>query len=406
MTRPQEQPLGSWRSRNVIALGVISLLTDVASDAAIPLLPAFILTLGGGAMVIGWIEGVAEAVSSVLKLLFGRWSDRIGKSRPFVISGYALSSVAKPLLALALAPWHVLAVRITDRVGKGLRTSPRDALIAASVRPEERGAAFGLHKSMDHAGAVIGPLCAAALLLWVTDDLRIVFWLTAIPGLLVIVAALVGVREVPRPAVQDKASGPADHGLARFLVPLGLFTLAKASEVFLILKLMGESVGESLQLAAFPLVWVGLHVVKMACSVPGGKIADRWGKRRVIAFGWLLFACTFACLAFAQERWVIAVLLGLYAVYGGLTEAAEKALVADIVPRNKQGAAFGWYHLTLGLLALAASALFGTLWQLVSAQVAFLTSAGFAVAALAMLFILGMPQKPGEVMKTQEGGLL
>ena len=174
----------------MIALGVISLLTDVASDAALPLLPAFILTLGGGAMVLGWIEGVAEAVSSVLKLAFGRWSDRIGKSRPFVVSGYALSSVAKPLLALALAPWHVLAVRISDRVGKGLRTSPRDALIAASVRPEERGAAFGLHKSMDHAGAVIGPLCAAALLLWVTDDLRVVFWLTAIPGLLVIVAGM------------------------------------------------------------------------------------------------------------------------------------------------------------------------------------------------------------------------
>lgn len=375
----------------MIALGVISLLTDVASDAALPLLPAFILTLGGGAMVLGWIEGVAEAVSSVLKLVCGRWSDRLGKSRPFVVSGYALSSVAKPLLALALAPWHVLAVRITDRVGKGLRTSPRDALIAASVRPEQRGAAFGLHKAMDHAGAVIGPLCAAALLFWVTSDLRVVFWLTAIPGLLVIVAALVGVREVPRPPVEAKAPGPADHGLARFLVPLGLFTLAKASEVFLILKLMGESVGESLQLAAFPLVWVGLHVVKMACAVPGGKIADRWGKRRVIGAGWLLFAGTFAALAFAQDRWLIGALLGLYGVYSGLTEAAEKALVSEIVPRNKQGAAFGWYHLTLGLLALAASGVFGTLWQLVSAQAAFLTSAGLAVAALAVLFVLGRP---------------
>lgn len=391
MTQPESHPQGSWLSRNVIALGVISFLTDVASDAALPLLPAFILTLGGGAMVLGWIEGVAEAVSSVLKLAIGRWSDRIGKSRPYVVAGYALSSVAKPLLALALIPAHVLAVRITDRVGKGLRTSPRDALIAASVRPEQRGAAFGLHKSMDHAGAVVGPLLAAAFLLWISDDLRLLFWLTAIPGLLVIVAALVGVREVPRPPVQPKAAGPADHGLARFLVPLGLFTLAKASEVFLILKLMGESVGESLQLAAFPLVWVGLHIVKMLCSVPGGKLADRWGKRRVIGFGWLLFAGTFAALAFAQDRWVIGALLGLYGVYSGLTEAAEKALVADIVPRNKQGAAFGWYHLTLGLLALAASALFGTLWQLVSAQAAFLTSAGLALAALVVLFVLGRP---------------
>lgn len=308
-----------------------------------------------------------------------------------MVAGYATSSLAKPLLALALIPAHVLGVRVADRVGKGLRTSPRDALIAASVRPDQRGAAFGLHRAMDHAGAVIGPLCAAGFLLWISDDLRLLFWLTAIPGVLVIVAALFGVREVPRPPVEPKTPGPADHGLARFLVPLGLFTLAKASEVFLILKLMGESVGESLQLATFPLVWVGLHVVKMVCAVPGGKLADRWGKRRMIGVGWLLFAGVYAALAFTQDRIWIGALLGLYGVYSGLTEAAEKALVADVVPRNKQGAAFGWYHLTLGLLALAPSALFGTLWQVVSAQAAFLTSAGLAVAALAMLMTLGRP---------------
>lgn len=389
---PAVKPVaGSWLSRNVVALGLISLLTDIASDAVIPLLPVFLISLGGGAMLLGWIEGVAEAVSSVLKLLVGRWSDRVGKSRPFVVAGYAISSLAKPLLALVLIPAHVLGVRVADRVGKGLRTSPRDALIAASVRPDQRGAAFGLHRAMDHAGAVIGPLCAAGFLLWISDDLRLLFWLTAIPGVLVIIAALFGVREVPRPPVEPKTPGPADHGLARFLVPLGLFTLAKASEVFLILKLMGESVGESLQLATFPLVWVGLHVVKMVCAVPGGKLADRWGKRRMIGVGWLLFAGVYAALAFTQDRIWIGALLGLYGVYSGLTEAAEKALVADVVPRNRQGAAFGWYHLTLGLLALAASALFGTLWQVVSARAAFLTSAGLAVVALAMLMTLGRP---------------
>jgi len=387
---------GGWLSRNVIALGVISLLTDVASDAAMPLLPAFILTLGGGAMALGWIEGVAEAVSSVLKLLVGRWSDRIGKSRPFVVGGYALSSIAKPLLAVAMMPWHVLGVRIADRVGKGLRTSPRDALIAASVRPAERGAAFGLHRAMDHAGAVIGPLGAAAFLAWVSDDLRLLFMLTAIPGVLVILAACFCVREVPLPAKESKPEAPRDpsrdHGLLRFLVPLGLFTLAKASEVFLVLKLMGDNpLGGKFGLATFPLMWVGLHVVKMVCAVPGGKLADRWGKRRMIGIGWLLFAGVYVGLGFVQDPLWVGALLGLYGIYSGLTEAAEKALVADVVPRNKQAGAFGWYHLTLGLLALAASAIFGTLWELVNARTAFLTSAALAVAGLGVLLALGRP---------------
>lgn len=381
----------SWLSRNVIVLGFVSLLTDTASEMVIPLLPIYLtVTLGAGAFVLGWIEGAAEAIASVLKLLAGRWSDKIGKSRPFVIVGYALSSLARPLIALAMAPWHVLAVRCTDRVGKGLRTSPRDALISASVLPAQRGAAFGLHRAMDHAGAVIGPLVAAAFLIWVSEDLRLLFWLTAIPGLAVVIVAWFGVREAPR-IQETKAAEPVHHKglLLRFLVPLALFTLGRASDVFLLLKAAGDS-----ELYMFPLLWVGLHVVRMLASVPGGKLADRWGRRRTIAAGWLVFAVVFAALGFVEDRKAVYGLIALYGIYSGLTESAEKALVADIAPRRKQGTAFGWYHVVLGLLTMAASVLFGALWQFFSSRVAFLTSAGLAAAAVIALAVLARPGRP------------
>ena len=186
MNAPDNKPLRgrTWLNRNVIVLGMVSLLTDAASEMVIPLLPIFLTTMGAGALVLGWIEGLAEATASLLKLLSGRWADRLGRNRPFILAGYSISSVARPLFALATSPWHVLAVRLTDRTGKGLRTSPRDALIAASVRPEEHGAAFGFHRAMDHAGAVIGPLMAFAFLTFWSQDLQTLFWLTAVPGCL------------------------------------------------------------------------------------------------------------------------------------------------------------------------------------------------------------------------------
>lgn len=382
---------GSWLSRNVLMLGLISLLTDTASEAAIPLLPVFIVSLGAGAMALGWIEGIAEATSSVLKLVTGKVADRVGRNRPFVVGGYSLSSAAKPLIALATAPWHVLVVRVIDRVGKGFRSSPRDALIAASVAPQQRAAAFGLHRSMDHAGAVIGPLLAAAYLYWVgseVEDLRLLFWLTAVPGVLVILAAVFGVQELPKPPAAPKAAVAQSRGaLLRFLVPLGLFTLGNASDVFLLLKVAQGKV----DLVTFPLLWVGLHIVKMASSIPGGKLADRIGRRRVICLGWVLYAAIYAAFAFVEDQHTTWALLAVYGLYYGLTESPEKALIAEIAPRDKRGAAYGWYYLTLGLLALVASVMFGALWQYVSPQAAFLTSAGLALAAVAVFAALRPP---------------
>lgn len=390
----------TWLTRNVLVLGLVSLLTDASSEMVIPLLPVFLTTvLGASAMTLGWIEGLAEATASVLKLLAGRWSDRLGRRRPFLLAGYTLSAAARPLMALAGAPWHVLAVRMTDRTGKGLRSSPRDALLAASVAREHHASAFGFHRAMDHAGAVVGPLLATAALAWWHADLRTVFWLAAIPGVVCVVVLFLGVREAeapPAPAPTTTA-GSDKHdvlsearppgGLVRLLVPLGLFTLGNASDVFLLLK-AGES---RASLTTLPLLWVALHVVKSSSSIVGGQLADRFGRRRLVGAGWVVYALIYAGFAFAETQLAVWSLFVAYGLYYGLSEGAEKALVADLAPRAAWGGAFGAYHLTMGLLSLAASVLFGLLWDAYGSATAFLTSAALALAAVVCLAVMAPP---------------
>lgn len=380
-----------WLTRNVIGLGVVSLLTDASSEMIVPLLPAFVVTvLGGGALALGAIEGAAEAVASVLKLVSGRWADRVGRNRPFVLAGYGLSSLARPLVALAMAPWHVLLVRVLDRTGKGLRSSPRDALLAASVPKESRGAAFGFHRAMDHAGAVLGPLLALALLTWVTDDLRTIFWLALVPGVLAVLAILVGVREAGRPAAERGPSVPSaapTRELVRFLLPFGVFTLGNASDAFLLLKATEEDASP----LALPVMWIVLHVVKTLTATPGGWIADRLGKRRTIAVGWIVYAATYAGFGFAEDQAAVWALVVLYGAFHGLTEGPERALVAELVPDGKRGAGFGWYHLVGGLGGLAASLLFGALWDAVGSRVAFHAAAALALVATMLFAVTARP---------------
>ena len=370
--------------RNVLILGFVSFFTDVASEMVIPLLPIFLTSvLGATALAVGWIEGLADATASLLKLLSGRWSDRLGRRRPLVIAGYTLSSIVRPFIALAASAWHVLLVRVVDRIGKGIRTSPRDALLAASAPPELHASAFGLHRAMDHLGAVVGPLCAAGFLAFVSQDLRTLFWLTAIPSAAAVLVVVVAVREPPALSTPPpaRASG-SSRRLLRLLVPLGLFTLGNASDVFLLLKAGAERA----PLTTLPLLWMGLHVVKVLASLAGGRLADRWDRRWTIVVGWLFYAAIYAGFAFADDPFVVAALFLAYGIYHGLTEGAERALVAELVPAVRWGSGFGWYHLTLGALALAASVLFGALWTRFGSHVAFLTSAALAVlAAIALV---------------------
>jgi MFS family permease len=374
--------------RNVLVLGAVSLLTDASSEMIVPLLPAFLLTLpGGGALALGLIEGAADTVASLLKLFSGVWADRLGRHRPIVLMGYGLSSAARPIVALAGAAWHVLLVRVLDRVGKGLRSSPRDALLAGSVPAEQRGFAFGFHRSMDHAGAVVGPLLAlAALALW-PGRLRLVFWLAAVPAALAFATLALGLREtgaVARAAPPQLRFAPGEKAaLLRFLGPLALFTLGNSTDAFLLLRAGATSAS----LTTLPVLWLALHVVKSVTSPLGGRLADTWGPRRTLALGWIVYAVIYAGFAWVDSEAGIAVLFVTYGLFHGLSEAPEKTLVASLVAADRRGTAFGWYNLTLGVLALPAGLLFGGVWQAFGSSAAFLLGAGLALAALVALVV-------------------
>ena len=369
--------------RNVVTLAGVSLLTDASSEMIYPLLPLFLVgTLGASATALGAIEGAAESTAALLKLASGWWSDRVRRRKPLVVAGYLLAAAARPLVGLASSAAQVLAIRLTDRVGKGIRTSPRDALIADSVDAGARGRAFGFHRAGDHAGAVVGPLVAFALLQWGGLSLRTLFLLAAIPGALAVLVLVLGVREVPRAA---RASTTPDLGQPmgrRFWLYLGvllLFTLGNATDAFLLLRASQLGVAASL----VPILWAMLHVVKAASSTPAGALSDRLGRRPLIVAGWTLFALVYLALALATREWQAWALFAVYGLFFGLTEGVEKALVADLVPAGRRGAAFGWYNLAIGLGALPASLLFGVVWDRFGSTAAFLYGATLALVAAA-----------------------
>jgi MFS family permease len=364
-------------------LSIIALLNDVSSEMIYPLLPVFLLTLGGGPAMLGLIEGIAETTASFVKLATGRLSDRARRRKPLAVWGYGLTAFARPVIALAQLPWHVLVVRFTDRAGKGIRTAPRDALLTESVPPERRGVAFGLHGAADHAGAVLGPLLATLFLLGYPGQLRGLFTLAAIPALFGFALLVWKVTEVRPPAPAPGVHSPGTLG-RRFYQYLGvvtLFTLGNASDAFLLLR--AQQLGVAV--ALLPLLWAALHVSKTAWSVPGGALADRFGARVSIVAGWVLYACVYAGFAYASTAWQIWALFAVYGLFYGLTEAPEKKLISALAPAPLQGTAFGGYHFAIGIAALPASALFGLIWQTFSPEAAFLTGAAFAAVAAALL---------------------
>lgn len=372
--------------RNVLALSLVSLLTDASSEMIYPLLPTFLATvLGAGAMSVGVIEGSAQMVSALLNAMTGRLSDRLARRRPLVLAGYAIASVLRPLTGLATSAAQVLAIRVGDRVGKGIRSSPRDALIADSVDAADRGRAFGFHRAADHLGAVIGPLVAFVLLQWMGVGIRTVFLLAAVPAALAVVAIVVGVREVPRatPASRARAEVPPAPMGGRFLAYLAallVFTLGNSSDAFLLLRAQEGGVPA----AQLPLLWAALHVVKSATSTPGGALSDRVGRRPLIVAGWMVYAVVYLLFGRASQPWQVWGLMGLYGVYFGLTEGVEKAVVADLVPAEQRGRAFGWFNLALGIGALPASVVFGWIWQRWGSASAFEFGAGAAVVGAVM----------------------
>jgi predicted MFS family arabinose efflux permease len=363
-----------WK-RNVLLLGLASLFNDAASELVVPLLPVFLHQLGGGAVSVGAMEGLAELMASLLKLWSGRASDRLGRTTPFVLGGYGLAALVRPFLALASHPLHVVAVRALDRVGKGLRTAPRDALLAASVEEEHRGAAFGLHRSMDHLGAMIGPALALVLLTQVTTDLRVLFLVAAIPGALA-AAVLLFVREparepvIPRPLKLDLAQ-------ARVLAPFVVASLGALADAFLMLAV---GVDAEAPLVALPIVWILLHLVRSSLSVPAGWLADRWPGEWIVAASYATRAVTALLLAMSDgATWAAAVVV--FSGLGALAEGAEKKLVSVRLGGSGQGSAFGLYHVGVGLAGMAGALVIGALWDAWGSPVALAWCASWSLLA-------------------------
>ena len=417
-----------WRQifqGNIFALGLVSFLTDFSTEMIYPLLPVFFAGLVSPASVavyIGLMEGLAEGTASLLKFYSGRLSDRVNRRKPLVLIGYTISSAIRPFTAMAVVGWQVVAFRLLDRVGKGLRTAPRDALISESITTDVRGRAFSFHQLMDHAGAVTGPLLAVVFLylmlghtiLWQQGGsttslremaaLRWLFALATLPGMAAVLflwrlvqegQSTTEIRTVP----EEKGSlrrSRLSSGFFIFLAAEVLFTLGNSSDLFLIFYAQNRF---GLGLGWVISLWVLLHLAKIACSLPGGWLADRIGHRTAIIAGWLTYGFVYVLVPFTSDIRMVCMLLSAYGLYYGLTEGAERALVAEMAAVTDRGRAYGWYHGAVGLATLPASLMFGIFWAEFGPDPAFFLGAFLAAAAVVLLAVgqvLGR-DKPGRL---------
>ncbi len=379
---PKERRIAGLE-RNVFFLGLVSFFTDTSSEMIRPLLPIFLSSvLGVNKAFIGLIEGIAESTASILKLFSGWISDRIGRRKALVLVGYSFSAVSKPFFAAATSGWHVLLVRFADRVGKGIRTSPRDAIIADSTSEEERGRSFGFHRSLDSAGAIAGPLLAFIILPALKNNLRLVFLASFVPALLAVLIIIFFVRErrppgggIPRSLALSLRSMPGSFKV--FIAIAVIFTLGNSSDAFLILR--AQDVGVTTKL--IPILWLVFNAVYSFSAAPSGVLSDRIGRRRIIIYGLLIYSLTYFGFAFAGAPLHIWGLFAIYGIYYGFADGAFRAYVADLVPSELRATAYGVYHTAVGITAFPASVVMGILWQAVGATAAFSFGAILALAA-------------------------
>jgi len=386
---------------NIFFLGMVSLLTDVSSEMIFTLIPLFLSNvLKAGTPIIGLIGGLSGSTDAVFRIFSGWFSDRIGKRKSLAVLGYSISTVAKPFMYLASTWGAVLAIGFSDRVGKGIRTSPRDALVADSVSAKERGRGFGLHRAMDTFGAVLG-LAIAAIIVYLIQSgglelsLNTYQWLVligVIPAVLAVVVLLIFVRERGRKPSPDshrgftlnKLTAGFDTRFKIFLAIMAVFTLGNSSDFFVILR--AQNLGSSVIYVVLMLVL--FNVTYAATSLPAGMLSDKLGRRRLITLGWFIYALVYLGFAMASELWQVWLLFACYGVYYGMVEGAARAFVADLVPEEKRGTAYGLYHGVVGLTLLPASLIAGWLWQAYSPAAPFFLGAGLAF--LAMLGMMGL----------------
>lgn len=397
----------------VVALGLVSFFTDASSEMIYPLLPLFVLQLGKGAVVLGVIEGVAEMVASILKLFAGIWADKMKHKKKLVLLGYGISTIARPLIAFVTNAWQIVFIRFSDRVGKGIRSAPRDAIIASVVNDQSRGKAYGFHRAMDHAGAVVGPMISLIILIALfaffdtqsdfSRILRITFLCAFIPGIIAMLILFFLVKENPNESkglqLPNFSLKLFDNNFLKYLGVLLIFTLGNSSDAFLLYKageivksdvalltllssfppvaFLLEKVGEThrtmmLSFIFIPLLWSFFHILKSILSTPLSGLSDTIGRKKVIIYGWTIYALVylgFASLDFISNDYqfiAIVILFSIYAFFYAFTEGTEKAFVADLVPSNVRGSAFGIFNLMIGIGALPASVIFGVLYGISS----------------------------------------
>lgn len=376
----------------VVILAFAALCNDTASEMIYPLLPLFITTyLGGSAFIAGAIEGFADAVSAVLKYYAGRLSDRTATRKPLVVTGYALPAISRLMIAAATTWGMVLSARLLDRTGKGIRSAPRDAIIADVTPAEGRGRAYGFHRALDHTGAVIGPLFAMLLLSVFALELRTVFYIALVPAFAGVVLLLVGLKEPPRSAPKGsndrpRSAAPLPRSFKLGLLPIALFSLANSSDIFLLLQASRVGVAAAL----LPLLWALHHVVKAALSERAGALSDRIDRRWLLGSGWLIYSVIYLAFPYARTTTAVFALFIVYALPFALSEGAERAWVIRDIGAEARGKAFGAYYLTVGACTLGGTLLFGYLYDAVSPSVAFVT--GATLAALAVVTLLIQPR--------------
>lgn len=394
---PQAQPLRKIPT-SIWALGFVSLLMDVSSELIHSLLPVFMATtLGISVLVIGLIEGAAEATALIVKVFSGALSDYWGKRKPLAVLGYSLGALSKPLFAMATSSGWIITARLADRIGKGIRGAPRDALVADIAPPELRGAAFGLRQSLDTVGAFLGPMLAIGFMLLWQDDFRAVFWVATVPAVLCVALLVWGVQEPDRPHAHKRVNPISRANLARlssaywWVVSVGaVFTLARFSEAFLVLRAQQGG----LALAWTPAVLIGMNLVYAAGAYPLGKLADKLPHRWLLACGLLVLIAADVLLATRNSGWVFWLGVALWGLHMAMTQGLLAAMVADTAPADLRGTAYGFFNLLSGIAMLIASGLAGGLWQFFGASFTFMAGIGFAVLALGLLALQprGLPR--------------
>lgn len=388
--------------RNIYYTGLTSFLTDTSVKMVYSVMPVFLLSMGATKTAIALIEGIAESTASLIKVVSGFWSDRIGKNKPFMLAGYGLSALVMPLYTFTIKPFQVLVLRFFERFGKGIRTAPRDSLIAGSVLNRDTGRSFGFQKAMDNSGAIMGPLVAYGLLTLFPGNYRIIFILAGIPSFIGILVIIFGIKEAGRPD-ESLLKKFRFRDLPRqyyfFLVILFIFTLGNSADALLLVR--ANDIG--ITVAAVPLVFLVMNLVSVIAAVPAGALADRIGKEKVITAGFIIYALVYSAFGFLKNAYFVPVMFAFYGLYSAATDGTQKALIADLAGSDNKGTAMGIYNAIVGITLLPANLIAGIMYDRIKPGAPFILGASMALcAALMMIFFISFYIKPGSRQGRQQ----